>query len=310
MAQSWEDFAASYGTTGPIGALSGVHNSKRFNTMANQIAGAIGYTGPLSMPGTYEAENSNEGGTYMQTMQGQQATPEFLKALEAYQFSRDKLDGTISQNGQAVGSFTAGDKDSGLDKFLERAIPVGLGLLAGGTALGAFGGGGAAAAGAAGAADIGALGLAEGVYGAGGALGAGAAPGTVGGLAGSTAGFGGLGSVLPAGAGYGAASGGLSGLLGSAKDAIGGASGWMKANPMMGRLLMGGATSLLSGAGGGESGAPQASNGPPVQWNSGIQQGLLAPVQQYAPAAVQQNRPAGLLAQGQANDGAWRYLRG
>jgi hypothetical protein len=115
--------------------------------------------------------------------------------------------------------------------------------------------------------------------------------------------------------------GGLTGLLqtgqqvagdalGAAKGLLGPAGQWLKDNPQLGRLLLGGATSLLSGAGGGSSGAAPAPSGPPVQWNSGLQQGLLAPVQQYAPAAVQQNRPAGLLAQGFANDGAWRYLGG
>jgi hypothetical protein len=96
------------------------------------------------------------------------------------------------------------------------------------------------------------------------------------------------------------------GLLGTVKDA----AAWMKANPVMGRLIMSGATGLLSGAGGGSSSEPQAPSGPPVQWNSNLQQGLLSPVQQYAPPAVVQNRPAGLLAQGYANDGAWRYLGG
>jgi hypothetical protein len=116
--------------------------------------------------------------------------------------------------------------------------------------------------------------------------------------------------------------GGLQGLLAGAKqsvsDTLGGgmlgdAAGWMKQNPILGRLLMSGATTALSGMGGGSSSGSSGSAapvGPPVQWNSGLQQGLLSPVQQFAPAAVQQNRPAGLLAQGQANDGAWRYLRG
>lgn len=97
-----------------------------------------------------------------------------------------------------------------------------------------------------------------------------------------------------------------SGLLGTVKDV----AAWMKANPQLGRLLLGGATSLLSSSGSNSSGAPAAPSGPPVQWNSALQQGLLSPVQQYAPAAITQNRPAGLLAQGFQNDGAWRYLKG
>jgi hypothetical protein len=81
---------------------------------------------------------------------------------------------------------------------------------------------------------------------------------------------------------------------------------WLKDNPTLGRLLLGGATSLLSG--GGSSGGTEAPSGPPVQWNSPLQQGLLSKPQQYAPPA--QARPAGLLAQGYANDGAWRYMGG
>jgi hypothetical protein len=99
-------------------------------------------------------------------------------------------------------------------------------------------------------------------------------------------------------------------VLGTVKDTIGSAAQWMKDNPVLGRLIMSGATGLLSGAGGGSPSTPQTPSGPPVQWNSNLQQGLLSPVQQYAPPAVQQNRPAGLLAQGYANDGAWRYLKG
>lgn len=111
--------------------------------------------------------------------------------------------------------------------------------------------------------------------------------------------------------------GGLSGALAAgtqiAKDALGPAAAFMKENPLLGRLLTSGAVSLLAGgAGGGSSGGSQsaAPSGPPVQWNSPLQQGLLAPVQQYAPPAITQNKPAGLLAQGYANDGAWRYLGG
>lgn len=114
--------------------------------------------------------------------------------------------------------------------------------------------------------------------------------------------------------------GGLPGLLQTggqiASDAIGAVKDvasptwqFLKDNPTLGRLLLGGATSLLSSQGSGSSGASGAPSGPPVQWNSQLQKGLLAPVQQYAPAAIQQ-RPAGLLAQGNAGDGAWRFLRG
>ncbi len=99
-------------------------------------------------------------------------------------------------------------------------------------------------------------------------------------------------------------------VLGTVKDTIGSAAQWMKDNPTLGRLLLSGVSGLLSGSGGGSASTPQTPSGPPVQWNSNLQQGLLSPVQQYAPPPVVQNRPAGLLAQGYANDGAWRYLGG
>jgi hypothetical protein len=436
---TWQDFAASYGDTGPIGKLSGVHNSKLFDTMANQIAKAIGYTGKTWVPGTYEFENANEGGTFMDKAQGKTASPEFLKALEAYQFSRDadKLKGTITDTaGQSVGNFTAGNKDTGFDKFAEVAVPLGLAAIAGGAA-GLFGPvGGGAAGGAAGSA--GAIGAGEGaaqlaaytaanpltaaqvtasMLPAGGLPGLGAVGGgllasvpaetlasleaftaanpvtmaeiaatvpnismpaagiTSGALeslnaysaanpvampeiaatmpelsmpamssaapafnaaadsqlassqlgitgaqsaaaatAPATVNLGSLGGTMGTAGGI---SGALAGLKQQAADTLGGgllgdATTWMKNNPVLGRLIMSGATGLLSGAGGssGSSGAAQAPSGPPVQWNSNLQQGLLSPVQQYAPPAVQQQRPAGLLAQGYANDGAWRYLKG
>lgn len=103
-----------------------------------------------------------------------------------------------------------------------------------------------------------------------------------------------------------AAVAGSTGLL----SGLGDAAKWLKDNPALGRLLLGGATGLLSSSGSNSSGAPSAPSGPPVSWNSGLQQGLLTPVQQYAPAAITQNKPAGLLAQGFQNDGAWRYLKG
>ena len=109
------------------------------------------------------------------------------------------------------------------------------------------------------------------------------------------------------------------GLLGSPQSTAGqiGAavrdnpvSAWMKANPTLGKLLMSGGTSLLSAAGGGSSGSGQAeSYGPAKQWGSPLQQGLLGQVQQTMPSAIQQ-RPSGLLAQGNANSGAWRFLGG
>ena len=129
--------------------------------------------------------------------------PGFLSALQGYTFNptadTDRRGYQVTSPDGRSTTINWGDKDSSFDKFMQRAIPLGIGALGVGAAMGAFGAGagtGAATAGA-GAADVGALGLTESVYGAGGALGAGAASGTVGGLAGSTTGLGGLGSVLP-----------------------------------------------------------------------------------------------------------------
>lgn len=100
------------------------------------------------------------------------------------------------------------------------------------------------------------------------------------------------------------------GLLGQFGGTVADAAKWMKANPLLGKLLMSGATGLLSAAGSGSSsGAAQQDYGPAKQWGSPLQQGLLGNVQQTMPAAIQQ-RPAGLLAQGNANSGAWRFLGG
>ena len=98
----------------------------------------------------------------------------------------------------------------------------------------------------------------------------------------------------------------LSNVAGPAGDV----ASWMKANPQLGKLLMSGAMGLLSGSSAGSSGsaAPKV-YGPAQQWSSPIQQGLLGNPQQMNPAAIQQ-RPQGLLAQGQQYDGAWRYMGG
>ena len=145
------------------------------------------------------------------------------------------------------------------------------------------------------------------------AAGAGSLPSGGGALASSAPAYGGVGTA-GAGAGtdavltgYGGAgglsSGGLLGQLGPVGDAIKGAAGWMTENPLLGRLLMSGATGLLSAAGGGGSGgAPMQDYGPAKQWTSPLQQGLIG-----APRQVQ---PQGLLASGHASDGAWRYMRG
>ena len=203
----FDDFEKALGyslTSGGGGKYAGTMNA---------IAQFGGNPGALKDT-TYQYENANEGGTFMDSAQGKMLDPAFVDSLRSggYGFELDKTGRhpaarMYDAQGNLLGrQFSVGDSGTKFDNFMEKAVPVGITALAGGTALGAFGGGagtGAAAAGA-GAADIGALGLAEGVYGAGGALGAGVTPGTVGGLAGSTAGFGGLGSVLPSGVGFAA----------------------------------------------------------------------------------------------------------
>jgi hypothetical protein len=98
---------------------------------------------------------------------------------------------------------------------------------------------------------------------------------------------------------------------GNALSGAGDVASWMKANPSLGKLLVSGAMGLLS-SGGGSSGGSSAPKtyGPAQNWSSPIQQGLLSNPQQINPAAIQQQRPQGLLAQGQQYDGAWRYMGG
>lgn len=102
---------------------------------------------------------------------------------------------------------------------------------------------------------------------------------------------------------------GTGGLLGSIKAGGSTALDWMKTNPGLAKLLLGGAGSLLSTQGGAGGGAPKP-YGAPVQWNSAppkISPGILGgqgggQSSGYPPAL-------GLMG-GQANSGAWRFLGG
>lgn len=102
---------------------------------------------------------------------------------------------------------------------------------------------------------------------------------------------------------------GTGGLLGTLKGAGSGALDWMKANPGLAKMLIGGAAGLL-GSQGGASGGAAKQYGPAVQWKSpvaGIPQGLLGGGQSAQSA---QGYPAALgLLGGQPNAGAWRFLR-
>lgn len=234
---------------------------------------------------------------------------------------------------------------SGFDKFGSNG--GWLALMAGGAALAGAGGGAAGAAGSgagAGGAAAGADGLAglassAGWSSAADSLAASNALGITGGQAAAAA-------TMPATINMGAlggttaTSGGVKGLMNlagqkiadaTASDQIGGnllsqagqavSSGtqggtagasdlaaWMKANPAAGKVLMSGLGGLLSASGGGSSPAAGGqAPGPAVQWNSPLTAGLLAPQQQ----AQQAPQSAGLLSGvGQANSGAWRFMRG
>ena len=102
---------------------------------------------------------------------------------------------------------------------------------------------------------------------------------------------------------------GTGGLLGGIKAGGSQALDWMKANPGLAKLMLGGATSLLS-AQGNASGGAQKSYGPPVQWKSQIQplsQGILGG--QMGGQSSGYPKAMGLMG-GNANSGAWRFLGG
>lgn len=342
IGMSWEDLAALQFDLGQFGNASGFNSTGLRNSFTN-LAKTIGYDGSPLQNTTFNSTYEGESGPVNQQMQGQAVSPDLLKALQNYRYTTEKTGdgrvnlGVFGQDGSQVGSYLHGTKDSGFDQFAYKAIPLGIAAL-GGAALGGFIPG----------AEIGAAGGASGAGGVASTIGAGegaaqlaayqaANPLTAAGVTASTlpaAGLPGLGGAAAAGgligAGEGAAQLGAytaanpltaaevtastlpaAGLPGLSSGLLGPAAAWMKANPVMGRLLTAGATGLLSTAGGGSGGSSGAvPTGPAKQWTSPLQQGLLSQPQQYAPPAIAQNQPAGLLAQGQQNDGAWRYLKG
>ena len=96
--------------------------------------------------------------------------------------------------------------------------------------------------------------------------------------------------------------------IGSIASGAGDVAGFMKSNPMLGKLLFSGALGALASSGGVSSAGAPKTYGAPVQWNSPLRSnGLLGG--QQAPQA-QQSMPGGLLGTGQANDGAWRWMKG
>lgn len=93
--------------------------------------------------------------------------------------------------------------------------------------------------------------------------------------------------------------------LSSVGSGAGSALQFLKDNPTLGKLLFAGGTSLLSTLGsdnGSSGGGGLLSAGPAKQWNSPIQQGLLRQPTLVNPAAIQPT--------GNANSGAWRWMKG
>lgn len=328
---SWDEFQKSIGWNN-TDAVRG------FQSIANNL----GYSGPVQERIGQEYVQQGDSGQVAQDIWGPAAG--LSKALAGYQFGQgtDASGNPITQvynpDGSMRDSARVGSSGGSLMKAAGVVIPALTMAGFGAGAYGLLGGGGAAPA-----AGSGAIGSGEGAaqlaaYTAANPLTAAQVAGTIPasglpGLAASGAGMiGGInampealqsleaysaanpltasqvaGATLPAAGLPGLAAAG-GGLLGSALGSAGSAASWMKENPTLGKLLMSGGMGLLSSSGGGGGGAPAPTYGPAQQWSSPIQQGIQSTPQQMSPAAIQ--RPQGLLAQGQQNDGAWRYLKG
>lgn len=212
---SWGDWSSSWDSLlGGIdgGSLAGGFANARITDAMREIAGLAGFQGDALLPRNYTATGSDEGGEYDYTSSGNAVNPALLEALQGYsiqiapgEYSANLIDPT----GVNRGSFTAGDKPTGFDKFVEKAIPLtlaamGVGAMGGwipGTEAGAgaiSGGSGITAGGSAGYGSIGgtlggAGGTTLGVAGGGMSAGAGLNSALL-----SNLGAAGVGSVLPA----------------------------------------------------------------------------------------------------------------
>ena len=283
----------------------------------------MGYTGPvLQANQAAMSYNPETGGG--ESMSATQLSPEFEAWAKANGISTSLQKGSdqntmqLLQNGNVAGQQTYSTM-SGLDKFAEVAVPLAIGIGAGGV----FGQGLGLINPGLNPLDPTTWGGAQGLTGVDAAMAdlAAAAPMTPEAFAagGAAAGAGGslLGGALPeiaapagsalgggiGGAATGATSG-LGGLLGGAGSAAGGILDWLKANPKLGGALLGG---LLGGSGGGSSGGGYSYSGPmPTVTRGGWKpqaQAQLMPVQNVAPAL-------NLNQQGQQNSGLLRYLKG
>lgn len=232
------------------------------------LARAIGYTGEILAPTRFTVSGFGESGEWTREEQGTKLAPQFRDALSRYTFeTQDRGDGraniaVFDPSGSPVGSYVHGDKDSGLDRFMERAIPLGLGALAGGAALGLFGGAPAAAAPGA---ITGGGGLTVG-----GSAGYGSIGGTLGGAGGTTLGV--AGSGMSAGAGLNSAL--LQGLAATgAASAL--PAGFAEAGGLAGSAGSAGGSGLAGAAGTAASTAAGAADGAGF-WGSALK--TVAPV--------------------------------
>ena len=289
MPMSWDEYQKSIGWNN-TDAVRG------FQSIANNL----GYSGPVQeRTGRQVSMGEGESGPMMADEWGPAAG--LSQALGGYQFGQgtDASGNPITQVYNADGSMRdsarVGSTGGSMMNFMSKAIPALTLAGFGAGAYGLLGGGGTAAAPAAGNGAF----LGEAAWSPT-AMAGGADAATSAAWANGAAGLGG--DTLSAMGG--------GGMLGQVGGMAGEAASWMKANPMLGKALMSGGMGLLSGGGGGGGGSAQAPTyGPATQWNSPIQQGIQSTPQQQNPAPIQQ-RPAGLLAQGQQNDGAWRFLGG
>lgn len=82
------------------------------------------------------------------------------------------------------------------------------------------------------------------------------------------------------GLGGGLGGGAAGGLLGDIGSRASGAIDWLRNNPSLARGIFSLGGGLLGGVGGGGGSAPQETYGPPKQWKSPLQAGLLTPPEQ------------------------------
>ncbi len=143
----WEDYTknwdANLGGFGG-GTLGGGFSSARADQMLGEIGKLAGFGGPATVAGQYTASGMNEGGETTYQADGSKINPELAAALAGYRVNKtgDYTSDLYDPTGKNLGAFSSGDRPSKFDSFMEKAVPVGLGLLTGGAASAAMGLGG------------------------------------------------------------------------------------------------------------------------------------------------------------------------